>query len=63
MLELALLNNEPRKCTITAKGRLKLATLGKKAFGRLLGPVVDIIKRNSVNYTKISSNNVVVVKK
>ncbi|RKP39683.1 cyclic nucleotide-binding-like protein [Dimargaris cristalligena] len=48
--ELALLNDKPRQATIRAKGRLKCATLGKKAFVRLLGPVVDIIKRNTVNY-------------
>ncbi|KAL3896272.1 MAG: hypothetical protein SGCHY_004178, partial [Lobulomycetales sp.] len=42
--ELALLTDKPRKATIIAKGRVKLATLGKKAFVRLLGPVVDIIK-------------------
>ncbi|CAG8651210.1 33600_t:CDS:2, partial [Racocetra persica] len=42
--ELALLNNKPRAVNIRAKGRLKVATLGKKAFVRLLGPVVDILK-------------------
>ena len=50
-LELALLNNEPRKATVTARGgKLKVARLDKKAFVRLLGPVVDIIKRNTSNY-------------
>jgi CRP-like cAMP-binding protein len=48
--ELALLTDKPRKATIIAKGRIKLATLGKKAFVRLLGPCVDIIKRNASNY-------------
>ncbi|KAJ3223927.1 hypothetical protein HK099_000523 [Clydaea vesicula] len=48
--ELSLLTNNPRKATIVAKGRVKLATLGKKAFVRLLGPVVDILKRNVTNY-------------
>lgn len=46
LLELALLSNKPRAATITAKGKLKCATLGKKAFDRLLGPAVDIMKRN-----------------
>lgn len=45
IVELALLTDKPRKATIVAKGRVKLACLGKKAFVRLLGPVVDIIKR------------------
>ncbi|KAJ3116304.1 hypothetical protein HDU96_009960 [Phlyctochytrium bullatum] len=48
--ELALLTNEPRRATVRAKGKLKVATLGKKAFVRLLGPVVDILKRNAKNY-------------
>ncbi|KAF8946428.1 hypothetical protein BGZ47_000579 [Haplosporangium gracile] len=51
--ELALLNDMPRAATIKAQGRLKCATLGKRAFVRLLGPVVEIIKRNSVNYQTI----------
>jgi cAMP-dependent protein kinase regulator len=54
-VELALLNDKPRICTIIAKGRLKCATMGKRAFVRLLGPVVDILKRNTANYQEISS--------
>jgi hypothetical protein len=52
--ELALLNDKPRAATIYAKGRLKCATLNKRAFNRLLGPVVDIIKRNTVQYKRSS---------
>ncbi|KAJ2961334.1 hypothetical protein NQZ79_g3370 [Umbelopsis isabellina] len=51
--ELALLNDSPRAATVVAVGRLKCATLGKKAFTRLLGPVRDILKRNSENYNAI----------
>lgn len=51
--ELALLHDKPRVATVSANGRLKVATLGKKAFVRLLGPVVDIIKRNESNYESI----------
>lgn len=51
--ELALLHDKPRVATVSAKGRLKVATLGKKAFVRLLGPFIDIIKRNSANYESI----------
>ncbi|KAI0240224.1 hypothetical protein L0F63_000223, partial [Massospora cicadina] len=50
--ELALLTDKARKATVSAVGRLKCATLGKKAFVRLLGPVVEIIKRNSENYAQ-----------
>lgn len=52
-LELALLNDSPRAATVVAVGRLKCATLGKKAFTRLLGPVREILKRNSENYHAI----------
>ncbi|ORX95649.1 camp-dependent protein kinase regulatory subunit [Basidiobolus meristosporus CBS 931.73] len=52
--ELALLNNKPRAATIVASGKLKVVTLGKRAFVRLLGPVVDIIRRNTANYRVIS---------
>ncbi|KAL1931213.1 hypothetical protein VTP01DRAFT_10350 [Rhizomucor pusillus] len=51
--ELALLNDTPRAATVVAQGRLKCATLGKKAFTRLLGPVLEILKRNSENYHAI----------
>lgn len=52
-LELALLNDSPRVATVVAQGRLKCASLGKKAFTRLLGPVLDILKRNSELYHAI----------
>jgi len=54
--ELALLTDKPRKATVSAKGRLKCATLGKKAFVRLLGPVVEIIKRNTENYSQLTDD-------
>ncbi|KAJ3239404.1 hypothetical protein HDU81_006082 [Chytriomyces hyalinus] len=54
--ELALLTDQPRQATIRAVGRLKVATMGKKAFVRLLGPVVDIIKRNANDYAQIKSH-------
>ncbi|CAN6665367.1 cAMP-dependent protein kinase regulatory subunit [Trichomonascus vanleenenianus] len=42
--EIALLNDSPRQATVTATGPLKLVTLGKSGFQRLLGEVVDILK-------------------
>lgn len=51
--ELALLNNSPRAATVIARGRLRCATLGKRGFKRLLGPIMDILKRNSENYARI----------
>lgn len=43
--EVALLNDLPRQATVTARTKLKVATLNKSGFQRLLGPVVDILKR------------------
>jgi len=54
VIELALITEQPRKVNIIAKGRLKCATLGKKAFVRLLGPVIEILKRNADNYQTIA---------
>nr|CAE30452.2 cAMP-dependent protein kinase regulatory subunit [Yarrowia lipolytica] len=44
--EVALLNDLPRQATVTAKTKLKVATLGKDGFQRLLGPVLDHLKEN-----------------
>jgi len=49
--ELALLNDAPRAATVIAKTPVKLVALSKSAFVRLLGPVVDIMKRNVSNYS------------
>ncbi|KAI8988738.1 cAMP dependent protein kinase regulatory subunit [Pilobolus umbonatus] len=54
--ELALLNDAPRAATVVSKGDLKCVTLGKAAFTRLLGPVMDILKRNMTNYHEILKN-------
>lgn len=54
--ELALLTNKPRAATITAAGKLKCATLGKQAFDRLLGPALDIIKRNTEIYKSVQKD-------
>lgn len=50
LLELALLNGKPRAATVIAEGSLKCVTLSALAFTRLLGPVMDILKRNTANY-------------
>jgi len=43
--ELALLNDAPRAASVVAKTEVKVATLGKSAFQRLLGPVEGIMRR------------------
>lgn len=44
--ELALLNNAPRAASVISRTEVKLATLGKDGFQRLLGPVEGIMRRN-----------------
>jgi len=44
--ELALLNDAPRAATVIARTEVKLATLGKDGFQRLLGPVETLMRRN-----------------
>jgi len=48
--ELALLNDAPRAASVIATTEVKLATLGKDGFQRLLGPVESIMRRN--DYSK-----------
>lgn len=47
--ELALLRNEPRAATVTAKGTCKLLSLGKSACHRLLN-VHDLLERSQGRY-------------
>lgn len=44
--ELALLDDKPRAASVISKGEVKVATLGKDGFQRLLGPVEGIMRRN-----------------
>lgn len=56
--ELALLNDETRKATIVATSdTLVVASMSKKVFKRLLGPLEDILKRNSAKYEKVLEAN------
>ncbi|KAI1081383.1 camp-dependent protein kinase regulatory subunit [Whalleya microplaca] len=43
--ELALLNDAPRAADVISTTEVKVATLGKSAFARLLGPVEGIMRR------------------
>jgi cAMP-dependent protein kinase regulator len=43
--EVALLHDMPRQATVIAISKLKVASLGRSGFQRLLGPVVDILKK------------------
>ena len=44
--ELALLNDAPRAASVISISEVKVATLGKNGFQRLLGPVEGIMRRN-----------------
>jgi len=50
--ELALIKGEPRAANIIAKTDLRLVSLDRNSFKRLLGPIEEILKRNFDNYTK-----------
>ena len=48
--ELALLRGEPRAANVIAKTKVKVVTLNRECFMRLLGPLEDILKRNLSAY-------------
>lgn len=50
--ELALIKGEPRAANIVATSNLKLISLDRDSFKRLLGPLEEILKRNSDSYIK-----------
>ena len=50
--ELALLKGEPRAASIVADANCKCLSLDRMAFKRLLGPLEDILQRNSESYVK-----------
>ena len=50
--ELALLRNAPRAASVMAVTDCKVLSLDRLAFKRLLGPLEDILKRNSEAYEK-----------
>lgn len=50
--ELALVAQKPRAASVYAVGTVKLATLDVQAFERLLGPCMEIMRRNANHYKK-----------
>lgn len=48
--EIALLRHAPRAATVIAVGPVKVISLDRGAFIRLLGPLLDVLKRNINNY-------------
>ena len=50
--ELALLEDKPRAASVISKSEVKVATLGKDGFQRLLGPVEGIMRRDDPRASK-----------
>ncbi len=50
--ELALIKNEPRAASVYAKTDCRLLSLDRLTFKRLLGPLENLLKRNSETYVK-----------
>ena len=53
--EKALVENSPRTASVYAIGSVKVAFLERESFERLLGPCLDIMKREMKAYKKSSS--------
>lgn len=56
--ELALLNDAPRAASIVSKTEVKVATLSKDGFQRLLGPVESIMRRTKYEYVSVGVEEV-----
>lgn len=50
--EMALVEQAPRSASVYAVGKVKVAFLERESFERLLGPCLDIMKRNIESYKK-----------
>lgn len=53
--ELALLKNIPRQASIKCVTDVKLVSLDKESFKRMLGPLEEILKRNEDRYAKYAN--------
>ncbi|GBG88663.1 hypothetical protein CBR_g48193 [Chara braunii] len=53
--ELALLNDAPRKATVTALTKVKVVSIDRKSFKRLFGKLEDIMKRKKDDYRRRSN--------
>ena len=50
--ELALLKDQPRAANVKAKTDVKLLSLDRNSFKRVMGPIDEILKRNAEKYLK-----------
>ena len=51
--EIALLSGKPRQATVRASGKVQVLAIGRDAFVRLCGNLVEILQRNISNYSDI----------
>lgn len=56
--EIALLTNRPRQATVTATGNVKCLSLKRKTFKRVMGPLVDLLKRNISLYNNYMATKI-----
>ena len=54
--EVSLLKSGIREANVVAKSLLKVASIERDAFKRLLGPLDDILKRNMSAYAQFVAN-------
>lgn len=54
--ELTMIKGEPRAANIVATSLLKCATLDRKSFKRVLGPIEEILKRDAEKYNLVLNN-------
>ena len=57
--ELALIEQQPRSANVYAKGDVKVAFLERESFERLLGPCLDIMKRNTEFYRQYTEQHTI----
>jgi CRP-like cAMP-binding protein len=51
--EIALLSGKPRQATVKASGVVSVLVIGRDAFDRLCGSLIDILQRNMTNYSNM----------
>merc|ERR1719188_1645249 len=51
--ELSLIKNEPRAASVVTSAPIKLLSMDRKTFKRLLGPMEDVLRREAIRYETI----------
>ena len=49
--EIALLSGKPRQATVKASGKVAVLVIGRDAFTRLCGSLINILQRSMSNYS------------